>query len=265
MPGWSQPNGATLSFTPADLDPLHHLSDVPLEEGVLDNLCESTSSDSGYVDLEYLEGIRSQRLQRRTDAWAYPGDLLRCIEGKHVIELKNSRSLPPDELDRRWIAEFRMSEAGFLELLEFVIPHLELSVSQNLLYASVCSFGMHSLQYGPNSTSCAWSHLKTMKSPRSCARWRGRSHLEQAAVQEDVHRAALQRRCALRPISYQRQRGLVRRSVWKLPSDADARGDRVDVSGHGLRYYEGPGRALVAAAQQHLTAIRVGGKCVACM
>jgi hypothetical protein len=140
-PGWCHLNGAAHSFAPANLDPLHHLSDDSLVEGILD-ACESTSSDSGSVDHEHLQGIRSHRLRRRTDAWAYPGDLLCSLEGKHVDESKNWRSLPPDELDRRWIAEFRMTEAVFLELLELVSLHLQPSVPQNV--ASQDIYAVHS-------------------------------------------------------------------------------------------------------------------------
>jgi hypothetical protein len=40
--------------------------------------------------------------------------------------------LPPDELVRRWIAELRMAEAVFLELLKLLTPHLQPSNPQNI-------------------------------------------------------------------------------------------------------------------------------------
>jgi hypothetical protein len=56
---------------------------------------------------QYLDRVCSHRLRRRKDAWAYPGDLLRFNQSEHATESKNWCSLPPDELDRCWIAEFR--------------------------------------------------------------------------------------------------------------------------------------------------------------
>jgi hypothetical protein len=70
-------------------------------------------------------------LKRRTDAWGYAGDLLRCIESEHAIELHKWFSLSPDEQDRRWMIEFRMKEAAFLELLALVTQHLEPNVPRN--------------------------------------------------------------------------------------------------------------------------------------
>jgi hypothetical protein len=43
----------------------------------------------------------------------YPGNLLRSIKGEHVIESNNWQSWPPNELERLWIAEFRMTQPGF--------------------------------------------------------------------------------------------------------------------------------------------------------
>jgi hypothetical protein len=123
-PGWSRPNGAAHSIEPAELVPQNVLSDNSLVQDVIGFSFESSDDDSGSPDLKYLESIRSQRLRRRTDAWAYPGDQLRSIEGKQVNESNNWLSLPPDEFDRRLVAEFRMTETVFLELLELVTPHL---------------------------------------------------------------------------------------------------------------------------------------------
>jgi hypothetical protein len=53
---------------------------------------ESSDNDSGSSDdEEHLEGVRTLRLARRTNAWlaVYPGDSLRCIEGEHAVESHN--------------------------------------------------------------------------------------------------------------------------------------------------------------------------------
>jgi hypothetical protein len=133
-PGWSLSHGASHLPASAECDLQHVLSDDSLVEAALDVVYESRDNDSWSSDeQEHLEGVRALRLARRTDAWGYPGDLLRCIEGEHTVESLNWSSLPPDEQDRRWIDEFRMKEVVFLELLELVTPHLQPSIPQNIV------------------------------------------------------------------------------------------------------------------------------------
>jgi hypothetical protein len=49
------------------------------------------------------------------------------------VESQTFSSLPPDEQDRRWINEFRMKGAVFLELLPLVSARLQPSIPQNII------------------------------------------------------------------------------------------------------------------------------------
>lgn len=90
----------------------------------------SESSDES-IDLQHVRRLRKQRLKRSCAAYPYGGDLLARIENKHEDESKNWAALPQHEVERRWLAEFRMPEDVFEELLALVQPHMQDSVPQN--------------------------------------------------------------------------------------------------------------------------------------
>jgi hypothetical protein len=101
---------------------------------IIDDIFDSSDDDSDdEITVQQLEEIRRIRLHRRAAAYCYSGDLLRCIENRHAQENMNWESLPSGEVERRWMAEFRMTEPVFIELFELVPPHMEDSVPANPL------------------------------------------------------------------------------------------------------------------------------------
>jgi hypothetical protein len=82
-PGWPRPHGAPHYSTQAVRVPQHVLG----VDSLVQYIFESSDEDSGSFDEEeHLEGVLNLRLRRRTDAWGYPGDVLRCIEGEHAMQ-----------------------------------------------------------------------------------------------------------------------------------------------------------------------------------
>jgi hypothetical protein len=80
----------------------------------------------------YLEGLRAQRLSRKSAAYPYSGDLMMAVNNQLDDESKNWHSLPPTERERCWVSEFRMPEGVFEELLGLVEPHMAPSIPQNI-------------------------------------------------------------------------------------------------------------------------------------
>jgi hypothetical protein len=111
---------------PQDFSDFNYIND-----SIITNLLESSEREEGPIDLEYLEHVRRVRLQRSSAAYPYAGDFFKCVENRHEDNNKNWAALPVHERERRWVAEFRMPEDVFLQLLQDVLPHLSPSIPQN--------------------------------------------------------------------------------------------------------------------------------------
>jgi hypothetical protein len=106
----------------ARTDPFGLLNDESSQERLIDDILDSSDDSVESLNVEHLEQLRSERLERATDAFFYPGDLFASIENTHDEARKNWNTLPLHEYHRRWLMEFRMTEPVFLELLEIVSP-----------------------------------------------------------------------------------------------------------------------------------------------
>jgi hypothetical protein len=106
-------------------DPCHLLSDDSHVERLLNDCWDDETISEESVDLGYLDGLRGQRPSRKATAYPYSGDLTMAVNKQFDNNSKKWRSLPPTELERRWVAEFWMPEEVFEELLALVEPHME--------------------------------------------------------------------------------------------------------------------------------------------
>jgi hypothetical protein len=94
MSGWPCPQGRSHHSAQAARVPQPFSGVDWLVNHVEDFYYESSGDDSGYSDEEeHLEGVRSLRLRRRSDAWGYPGDVLRCIEGEHAKQPRTKATM----------------------------------------------------------------------------------------------------------------------------------------------------------------------------
>jgi hypothetical protein len=78
---------------------------------------DSSSSDES-IDLEYIESLRRHRFRRSTDTYHNSGDVKTDMTQNHPLDMKGWSSLPDHEYERRWVAEFRMKEPVFRELVK---------------------------------------------------------------------------------------------------------------------------------------------------
>jgi DDE superfamily endonuclease len=103
-------------------DPYGIFSDDSVEQRIINTLLgghDDFYSDDSVV-LDDLDALRADRLPRRCATWTYTGDLFAAIEGTHSDPTKNWNVLPDDEVDRRWMTEFRMLKPDFNDLLQMV-------------------------------------------------------------------------------------------------------------------------------------------------
>jgi hypothetical protein len=114
-----------------ELDPGHVLSDDSFDCCIPRSLPPGISSSDVSIDLEYHEELRRTRFRRCTDTFHYSGDLKAAIQHDNLLDMKIWTPLPDQESERRWMAEFRMTEAVFRELLGLVKQHVGTSLPKN--------------------------------------------------------------------------------------------------------------------------------------